>query len=480
MEKALRESEDTALALLNAPSDSAILIDTDGGIKALNKVAANQFGKTQKDLLGKNLFDILLPHVVKSRRMRILHVVETTESVRYEDERDGRFFDNNIYPIVNENGLVTQVAIYARDITDYKRALARIRERTADLIESEEKYRTLVENVPLVVYRMNSTGEILLVNSFVEEVFGYAVTEIFRDPEIWRNKVFEEDRTRVRKYREDMFQKGKEVIAEYRVKHKNGSIVYVMDHSIPFQGGDGRITSVDGIIMDVTGRIELQKKLVRAKELKTISEISSRLAHEIRNPLVSAGGFARRLLASMNPDDPNRAKMEIIVREVARLEDILRMILNYIQPLELYLSPTDPNYLVETAINTVSDRIKEREVHLNLDLAPNLPNIPVDQPQFEQVLETLIKNALNQMKNGTVLSVSTFLENGSFRLIMKYPVVHISPDDVEHFFFPFTTSQSAYDTRFLPMSKIIVDKHGGSINVHLDNNNLIIQIALPC
>ncbi len=355
-----------------------------------------------------------------------------------------------------------------------------VRRRTADLVESEEKYRTLVENVPLVVYRMGPGGETLFVNHFVEETFGYSPAEIFRNPELWYERVYDEDRVRVEKLREKNFREGKEFIAEYRVEHNNGSIVYVMDHAIPFKAADGLISGVDGIIMDVTGRVKLQEKLVRAEGLKTISEVSARLAHEIRNPLVSAGGFARRLLSSMSQEDPNRAKVEIIVNEVGRLELILRMMLNYIQPFELEKSPIAPNQLVERALSAVETEIKERNVRVILQLAPGLLEISVDRPQMELAAETLVKQALNQMQEGGTLSVSTFQENGMFNLVMRFPVRHMAPDDVEHFFYPFTTSQLGYDTADLPMSKIVVDKHGGVIDVSLEEpGELVIHISLP-
>ena len=189
--------------------------------------------------------------------------------------------------VLNEsiNTMLKSLKESRKQIESYAAVLeVRVQERTADLIESEEKYRTLVENVPLVVYRMRPDGEIVFVNQFVEELFGYTSTEIFRNPKIWDDQVYEQDRAKVLEMRARSFREGKEFISEYRVQHKNGHIVYVMDHAIPFTAERGQVASVDGIIMDVTGRVKLQEKLVRSEELKTISEVSARLAHEIRNP----------------------------------------------------------------------------------------------------------------------------------------------------------------------------------------------------
>ena len=366
------------------------------------------------------------------------------------------------------------------DVTDYKRAEALVRQRTADLVESEEKYRTLVENVPLVVYRVTPKGEILFVNQFVEELIGYSPVEILRFPSLWSEVLYDEDRQRVTELRQKSQEEGQEHIAEYRVLHKDGRIVYVVDHAIPFRTVDGLASRVDGIIMDVTGRVKMQEQLIQSEGIKTIGEVSARLAHEIRNPLVSAGGFARRLLSSMNPSDPNREKVEIIVKEVGRLEVILRMILNYIQPLDLQMLPTEPNLLVETALRGVADEMAERNVTVRAELSPELPRISVDQAKMEQVLRTLLRNAFNQIPSGASLSIGTAFDQGMFQLAMRYPVRHMSRDDVEHFFYPFTTFKVDYQLVDLPMSKILVHKHGGIIEVKLGKSGeLSIRILLP-
>ncbi len=375
--------------------------------------------------------------------------------------------------------LVGSVGILS-DVTEYKRAEALLRQRTAELVVSEEKYRTLVENVPLVVYRAGPAGEILFVNQSVEELIGYSPAEILGDPGLWSEAIYDKDRARVNDLREKALSEGRELIVEYRVVHRDGYLVYVVDHTIPFRTSEGLVGWVDGIIMDVTGRVKLQEKLIRSESLKTISEVSARLAHEIRNPLVSAGGFARRLLSSMNPDDPNREKVEIIVGEVGRLETILRMVLNYIQPIELEMEPTELSLLMETALRGIEADIRKKDISISAELPEGLPKVSVDPLQMKQVLKSLLKKALSQMPSGAVLTISASLENDMFQLVMCYPVRNLSRDDVEHFFYPFTTFKMDSPAADLPMSKIIVYKHGGVIEVKTEKpGEILIRISLP-
>jgi len=117
IEMTLRESEATARALINAPTDSVILMDSRGIIMALNDTAASRFGRPPGELIGLLTDDLLPNDVAQSRRLMISKIFETKTMVRFEDERDGRRFDTVAYPILNENGDVIRIAIVARDIT---------------------------------------------------------------------------------------------------------------------------------------------------------------------------------------------------------------------------------------------------------------------------------------------------------------------------------------------------------------------------
>jgi len=139
MEEALVESEATARAFMNAPTDSVILLDSKGIILDLNDTAVSRFKKQKDDLIG-TLADAHLPEeVARSRRLIISQVLETKQMVRFEDERDGRSYDTVAYPVIVDNNEVKSIAIVARDITDRKKA-------EQALLESEAKFRSVSEN----------------------------------------------------------------------------------------------------------------------------------------------------------------------------------------------------------------------------------------------------------------------------------------------------------------------------------------------
>jgi len=117
-EDALRESEVIARALINAPTDSVILMDIHGKILALNETAAIRFGRRSDELVGVLADDLLPKELARSRRALVTQVLEKKQMVRFEDERDGRWYDTVAYPITSGTGEVIKIAIIARDITE--------------------------------------------------------------------------------------------------------------------------------------------------------------------------------------------------------------------------------------------------------------------------------------------------------------------------------------------------------------------------
>jgi PAS domain S-box-containing protein len=155
-EEAVRGSEARARALLNAPTESALLIDSEGLIIALNETAHQRLGKSTDKLVGMNLYDILPPDIAKIEKAKADEVFRSGKPVRFESKRQGRWFDQTDYPVFASHGKICQVAVFAHDITDYKEAEEallkardkleqQVKERTANLAETNEQLRREIE-----------------------------------------------------------------------------------------------------------------------------------------------------------------------------------------------------------------------------------------------------------------------------------------------------------------------------------------------
>ena len=356
----------------------------------------------------------------------------------------------------------------------------RVEERTCDLIASEVKYRTLVENVPLVVYRLAPDGRLIFINQYFEILLGIPVERVIGQGQWWRDFIHPDDAGRVEQAMKNVLQDGLPMRVDYRCRNQAGELLYVVDQAIPEKDDEGNIVFIDGIMVDDTEHQALREKTLKAEELKTLHDVSMQLAHEIRNPLTTVGGFARRLLKTAPEDDSNRVTLDIIVQEVARLESILKMILSYIEPLELSLQPTDLNRLIAEVLEKQESVGRDRTVVAKMELDPELQPVSLDRALMTTALRTLIGNALIHMSEGGTLLVSTQHLPETCHVSIEYPMEKVTAEDIEHFFFPFIGQEKDIYDLDLPKAKMIVYKHGGLIEVAGENEGeILITIDLP-
>jgi len=188
-EEALRESEETALALLNAPTQSALLLDTAGRIIALNKTAAERFGDPFSTLIGRCAFDLFPPPVARTRKAHHERVLRSGRPVRYEDRREERWFKTHVYPVFDKRGRVVRVAIFSEDVSEQKEAEQALRVAQQEITRYSRKLEKRVEKrtqeitgilryTPAVVFLKDRERRYTLVNSRFEELFNLSSGEV--------------------------------------------------------------------------------------------------------------------------------------------------------------------------------------------------------------------------------------------------------------------------------------------------------------
>ncbi len=352
--------------------------------------------------------------------------------------------------------------------------------RTRALRESEEKYRTVVENAPLVVYRLLGNGGVIFINHYIEELMGISPRDVMRDALFWMGKVHPDDRGRVWPLMERCLREGREFKAEYRMRESNGKILFVLDHALPVFDENGKVETVDGILVDVTDRHKLQQQIIQTEELRTLSEISARLAHEIRNPLAAAGGFARRLLQSLGPEDAHLEKVRIIVSEVARLDGILEKTLAYLKPFEVVMERVSLNESIRRVLALHGNMFQDRSLGCETSFSPEAESVLLDPVLIERGLESIVGALASYCPAGGVLEVRTWAVPGAVNVEIAASGIRISDDDLDDFFYPFTSRLDASLMIDLPLAKMIMHKHRGLIQLsRKDPQQLVLNISLP-
>lgn len=171
-DQALKKSEASFRALLNATTEVAFMIDKKEILQTLNDSFANELGQDVESLIGKNAFNLLQPKLANERRKHFKEVNRTRKSVRFVDQNQGQWSDNNIYPIMDAEGQIERYAIYSKDITEQKIAEEQLR-------KSEEKFSSAFYTSPhFMGISTLEEGEFLAVNDAIKDIFAYSKDEV--------------------------------------------------------------------------------------------------------------------------------------------------------------------------------------------------------------------------------------------------------------------------------------------------------------
>ena len=367
-----------------------------------------------------------------------------------------------------------------RQIEEHAKTLEwKVRERTADLVSSEEKYRTLVDNLPLSVYRILYDGTTEFINPYFTEKLGYTTDEVVGNRRFWQEKIWGCNRAQGEEILKSLKENSKGFRVEREVRDKEGHRLTLIDHAIPFKDDKGELKWLEGIMVDITELKKLQETALRTEEIKVLGEISARFAHEMRNPLTTAGGFARRLRDSFPEDDKHREFADIIVEEVARLEHILKIILSSIEPFTLSVSGVDLNHLLRSSLKDLKDQIEAKGIDLVVSFSSSVMGMQGDEGLLRKAFDNLLKHSVLSMPEGEKLFVSTMMEDENPAVIIRYRAEGLAEDDLEQFFFPRFTGKAQSTVHDLPLSKIIIHRHGGKIDVLREAKDIVLRIELP-
>ena len=226
--------------------------------------------------------------------------------------------------------------------------------------------------------------------------------------------------------------------------------------------------------------LESHRQIVQMERLALLGEMSATVAHQIRNPLVSIGGLARRLSHSEPENGLSRQYLDIIQREVKRLEEIVKDILSVSRGIRSKFIPLDLNGVVRECLILYEDRIKTQKVILHTQLSQNLPQIPLDSAHMRQAILNLLDNALEAMPQGGDLRISTFLSPEAVHLEIADTGPGISPEAAGTIFDPFYTTKVDGTGLGLTLTHRIISSHRGKIEArNLSGGGAAFSISLP-
>jgi PAS domain S-box-containing protein len=273
LEQRLTSQESILRAVLSNPVESIVLLSRDGIILDLNTAMADALGRNAPGFIGTCIFDYFPKTLAASRQRYVREVFETGAAAHFDDERNGRWYDNIIQPVTDSTGKVIQVVVIGRDITERKQVGEALK-------QSEEQYRVLVENERDVVYRMDADLKFTFLNQATEQLTGYSAEEMMGRSilEILTplSATMVRKRLAVRLEGVHPSLKGESAVFEVELRGKNGEIIQAEVSSTPIITPEGTLAGFQGITRDITERR-------RAEEKRRIYETRLNYAMEIGN-----------------------------------------------------------------------------------------------------------------------------------------------------------------------------------------------------
>lgn len=214
---------------------------------------------------------------------------------------------------------------------------------------------------------------------------------------------------------------------------------------------------------------ETQNLLIHREKMAAIGELCNSVAHEIKNPLVAIGGFARRLYREIPDGTPEKRYTQTIMIEVARLERILDDLFRYTRDESMAGQDCDLRDILEETLSMVSEKFDDRKVVVVKEFAQDLPKVHGDYQQLKQAFFNMIHNAYQAMDGEGRLSVRIrpLSKNGSsfVRVELEDTGKGIDPENLHNIFNPFYSTKESGLGLGLPIVHKIVLSHRGQIEV---------------
>jgi two-component system, NtrC family, sensor kinase len=260
---------------------------------------------------------------------------------------------------------------------------------------------------------------------------------------------------------------GKGVLENYEtnVRHRDGTLIPIFLTARVFYE-DGQEVGVVGHFRDLRERKRLEEELLRSERLSALGRMAAHISHEIKNPLMVIGGFARQVLKNY-PGDPqkNQEKLQIMVDEIQRLEAFLVEVGGYAKISEPHLQPGDLNALAEEICARLQPNLQEHHVDLRLELDRSIAPVSFDPVHLRQVILNIAKNAIEAMPGGGTLTMVSGSRGGRVFLEIADTGEGIPPEAMDKIFQPFFSTKDKGSGLGLAISRKIMEAHQGEIAI---------------
>jgi two-component system sensor histidine kinase HydH len=223
-----------------------------------------------------------------------------------------------------------------------------------------------------------------------------------------------------------------------------------------------------------------QDKLIRSERLMAMGHLVQGVAHEIRNPIMTIGGFAQRLKKELKEDHGLEKYVDAILEEAIRLEKLVRQVREFmnVQSATLTMDKIPP--VVDEVIKIFKPLAKRQKVKIVKEIDGDTPLIKMDSAQMVTALSNVVENALESMSGGGTLTLGVNRQNNNVLITVRDTGCGIPAEQLDAIYDPFVTSKTRGAGLGLTTVYQIIMNHQGEINIssQLENGTIVI-LRLP-
>jgi len=317
-----------------------------------------------------------------------------------------------------------------------------------------------VENTNEAFVTIDQDHTVIFFNRAAEKIFGYSRNEVIGNDLdlILGPRCRENHRQAVARYLRTRNPKLIGHETEFVATRKNGE---TFPAAISFSVSQiaGRLFFT-GIVREMTEEKALQEQILKSERLAVLGQVVAEISHEIKNPLIMIGGFARQLTKTAQ-DDKTRSKLNIIAEEVQRLENLLEGLSDLYRPTEPTMERININDLLHEIYSLTKADCQARNIQLKLDIPEGPLFVEGDRGRLKQVFLNLVKNGIEAMKQGGNLSLRSTLAEDTVQITISDEGFGIPKSVKEKIFTPFFTTKKQGTGLGLSITKRILDDHPG-------------------
>ncbi len=369
-----------------------------------------------------------------------------------------------------------------------------VRERTSDLAESEERFRSFFRDSPIGLYRADAQGEFETVNPAMLSLLGFGSLEEMRASGVGPvTQLQDHERP---EFLTELARTDKVLRRDTAWMRRDGTPVHVRESARAFRDATGAIVRIDGTVEDVSERRHLEERYLQAQKVQAIGQLAGGVAHDFNNILTAINGYSELLLLKTR-DTPEAYRFAKQIRAASdRAANLTQQLLAFsrkqrLQPRVLHLNA------VVTEMDSMLQRLVGEHIRVRTISTAGLPSVRADPGQVQQVVMNLVVNARDAMPRGGQLTIET----GAVALDADYSRTHpevaagdyvmlavsdtgtgITPEVKERLFEPFFTTKAPGTGTGLGLATChgIVKQSGGHIAVYSEvGHGSTFKVYLP-